>query len=760
MSEGFSDSNRKDGQNLNSDSVNKATEWTKDDWRNFIIIILLLAALVFLLICCRNNFFSKSSPNIISPHPTNSKKGLSQNFTKLDDVLSVKSNNIDSLAKTKCMDDNKEIKRGASIEYPDDKHHLAIKSINTNQRRNNVKVNPIMSLDQIEKKIVTEIRDYKLLDSSKDEISFEYLEKYYKYFLSYSDKFKKNLPIFEFAKSLSNDSIRYAENGCYKHSKVELKGVPGLEINANYIPDRYGNKRFIATEAPKNELACAAFWHMIYEKRCEIVVSLVDIFDVATSGCDYMPEIGKTRSFRGLEVSIVGNSSISDNSKQLGLYFISRTLRIRNSETGDLQVIKHLQFSEYPDKLQPEHPAIAQHFIDFLDDYMRIRQSPNSDESGQSMKPIVVHCLAGLNRSMWLISSVTLLNEMRRKGQLLCDPLSQMVFEAQMRRNCISDGQTFFFTYSFLRNAMDIEAMQLRGMSSIRRTLSDNMRKSLDKSQKFIRKLENLIVCEFNQHLEAFRRRNNSEKYMGSPLSVLISDNEEKSDESNNTEPFLNASKIPGETKNDFILAQNPQKSKRNQFWKAVCEKNCTTITLLEDIESSEIDENIDDILPTENSPIVLKKFLIHLVSTKTRFNGKLLEKTLRVTDTLIQEFQFEIKVFVVTNINIKSFCNPENLEFIIQAIYPQYAMEFQSNAMKIKMTIVDQKGAACATQLALLLTFMNHLPKISRIKPFHSISLVALFQCINCKRPKFFESTEKLTAIIENLHRLIEQHS
>ncbi|KAM4852240.1 tyrosine-protein phosphatase non-receptor type 20 isoform 2-T10 [Thomomys bottae] len=178
----------------------------------------------------------------------------------------------------------------------------------------------------------------------------------------------------------NREKNRYRDILPYDSTRVPL-GKSNDYINASYI--RIVNFEeeyfYIATQGPLSSTT-DDFWQMVLENNCNVIAMITREIEGGNVKCHhYWPYSLK----EPLELKHV---RIFLENHQILRYFIIRMLQVVKKSTGASHLVKHLQFTSWPDH---GTPASADYFIKF------VRYVRKSHVTG----PIVVHCSAGVGRT-------------------------------------------------------------------------------------------------------------------------------------------------------------------------------------------------------------------------------------------------------------------------------------------------------------------------------------------------------------------------
>ncbi|XP_071477210.1 receptor-type tyrosine-protein phosphatase eta-like [Diadema antillarum] len=189
---------------------------------------------------------------------------------------------------------------------------------------------------------------------------------------------------------------RYRNILPFDYTRVKLAGVVGNDyINANFIKDQSGNKKYIATQGPMPQ-TIEDFWEMVWENQAGTIVMMSALVEGGKTKCErYWPANEEPLQYGNTTVSLV-NSNQSD-------YFIQRTLKLEKE--GSERTVVHYQFTAWTDHGVPET-------TEPLLDLIRKVQASSAEDHG----PVVVHCSAGVGRTGTFIAADILARKIERSN--------------------------------------------------------------------------------------------------------------------------------------------------------------------------------------------------------------------------------------------------------------------------------------------------------------------------------------------------------
>ncbi|SPP88786.1 blast:Tyrosine-protein phosphatase 10D [Drosophila guanche] len=168
----------------------------------------------------------------------------------------------------------------------------------------------------------------------------------------------------------------------YDHSRFKLQPVDDDDgsdyINANYMPGHNSPREFIVTQGPLHSTR-EEFWRMCWESNSRAIVMLTRCFEKGREKCDQYWPVDRVAMFYGdIKVQLIIDTHFRD-------WSISEFMVSRNCES---RIMRHFHFTTWPDFGVPEPPQSLVRFVRAF-----------RDAIGTDMRPIIVHCSAGVGRS-------------------------------------------------------------------------------------------------------------------------------------------------------------------------------------------------------------------------------------------------------------------------------------------------------------------------------------------------------------------------
>uniref|UniRef100_A0A8C6KH58 Protein tyrosine phosphatase non-receptor type 13 n=1 Tax=Nothobranchius furzeri TaxID=105023 RepID=A0A8C6KH58_NOTFU len=223
---------------------------------------------------------------------------------------------------------------------------------------------------------------------------------------------------------------RYKNIIPFDTTRVKL-GRDGGYINANFIDMQVKDEtyRYIACQGPL-PTTLGDFWQMVWEQKSNVIAMMTQEVEGGKVKCQrYWPDTPKTAEMVDdrLQVTLIKDQHL-DN-------FIIRLIEVKDVQTGESQIVTHLNYTGWPDHGTPSQP---EHLLMFIS-YMR-----HIHRSG----PIITHCSAGIGRSGALICTDVVLGLISKDADF---DISDVVRNMRLQRQgMIQTEDQYIFCYQVI----------------------------------------------------------------------------------------------------------------------------------------------------------------------------------------------------------------------------------------------------------------------------------------------------------------------
>lgn len=242
----------------------------------------------------------------------------------------------------------------------------------------------------------------------------------------------------------------------YDCNRVKLTSAKDDYINASYLKDFCPNSLlFVITQAPL-PATFNDFWLMVWEQQVETLICLLS--DSELKSHVYFPkDRGQVLTYGAYEISLHSHKEKNG--------FVERMINLTHVKNRTSRVVVHLQFTEWPTSGVPCSPATILQFItDTLSYYKQQRNL---------VRPIVVHCSAGIGRSGCFCLITAMVWEMNQ-GHGPRDVTQVAASVSHQRKFLIQDKDQLKFCYdTVLYYAQDL--LMRRGILTTRASFDDKL---------------------------------------------------------------------------------------------------------------------------------------------------------------------------------------------------------------------------------------------------------------------------------------------
>nr|XP_034321119.1 receptor-type tyrosine-protein phosphatase epsilon-like isoform X2 [Crassostrea gigas] len=167
----------------------------------------------------------------------------------------------------------------------------------------------------------------------------------------------------------------------YDHSRVVLRSGENDYINANYIQDYDGNKRYIASQGPKSN-TLVDHWLMIWQEEVSLIVMLTNRIEGGKTKCEqYWPDLGTEVTYGDIIVRL-------QNEKHYACYVI-RQMEVHHKSKAASRVVTQMHYTHWPDHGVPDP-------LDLVTFYRHVARVIDKQKDHGLL---LVHCSAGIGRT-------------------------------------------------------------------------------------------------------------------------------------------------------------------------------------------------------------------------------------------------------------------------------------------------------------------------------------------------------------------------
>ncbi|XP_067828734.1 FERM and PDZ domain-containing protein 2 isoform X2 [Heptranchias perlo] len=231
----------------------------------------------------------------------------------------------------------------------------------------------------------------------------------------------------------NREKNRYRDILPYDKTRVHI-GDRGY-INASYIRMPIGAEEYlyIACQGPLPGTA-NDFWQMIWENKADVIAMMTRKHERGKVKCyGYWPD----KMYKPLRVNkyhlILENHQVLDS-------FEINTVKMTDSETGEVHYVKHLKFITWPDHGTPNSSEQLVRFILYMREV-------------HCSGPMVVHCSAGIGRSGVLICTDVLLSLINK--ELSFDIMDIVREMRKQRHGMIQTKDQYLFCYNVVLEILE-----------------------------------------------------------------------------------------------------------------------------------------------------------------------------------------------------------------------------------------------------------------------------------------------------------------
>ncbi|XP_067942984.1 receptor-type tyrosine-protein phosphatase alpha-like [Watersipora subatra] len=392
---------------------------------------------------------------------------------------------------------------------------------------------------------------------------------------------KRNSPNHPFRdefKTLGNPQLPHGEGRTHENAKKNrFKNItafnttrvklnvsdthPSDYVNASYIKDYQGRKKFIAAQGPF-DATIVDMWRTIQTTKATVIVMLTNLIENGKNKCSrYWPESGSTK-FGDFLVTLIETTQFSS--------YVVRKMKYAIGNVIGTVTLCH--YTEWYDHDVPSP-------VGLLSFRARVKQ-----ESAASAAPIIVHCSAGVGRTGTYIALeiliqeandskraaksidvFTCVNNLRSQRMCMVQVVEQYAFLYDMVSEALSCGNTSVPCANF---PATFQKWQQKGAGGVS-VLSEQLTRLGQTS----RSCDDGVCCSASQKENITKNRNTKALPSDRQRVLFI-----------HSDDYINATFSNGyQKKRGFILTQIPMSSTTPEYWRMVVEQKSALVIYLND---------------------------------------------------------------------------------------------------------------------------------------------------------------------------------
>ncbi|EGD77790.1 STE/STE20 protein kinase [Salpingoeca rosetta] len=179
---------------------------------------------------------------------------------------------------------------------------------------------------------------------------------------------------------------------------LAVRGIPVEHaefINANWVRDWTGERRYIATQGPKPNTV-EHFWRMVWEYDCPLIVMVTSLVENGRIKCHrYWPEFSGAKGSELVSNVMELDCGMLVEVEEVERYREYAITYIRLQWNNTEKFVRHMHLHHWPDYGVPKSTRSLVTCVDVIRDIMN---------RAEDDKPLVVHCSAGIGRTGIVLS--------------------------------------------------------------------------------------------------------------------------------------------------------------------------------------------------------------------------------------------------------------------------------------------------------------------------------------------------------------------
>ncbi|XP_062577808.1 receptor-type tyrosine-protein phosphatase epsilon-like [Saccostrea cucullata] len=492
----------------------------------------------------------------------------------------------------------------------------------------------------------------------------------------------------------------------YDHSRVILESPENDYINANFIRDIDGNRRYIASQGPKPNTV-ADHWLMIWQENVTVIIMLTNLVEGGKKKCDkYWPDLGEETTYGNIDVRLLKEKQYA--------YYIIRHLQVRrNSESTTRHVIQ-MHYTHWPDHGVPDP-------VDLMIFHKHVARIEEKSKSSF----VLVHCSAGIGRTGTFLA----LNELYRCGSSngTFNAVDYVKMMREDRMNMIQNVDQYVCLHFALNESFKGKQVVKDKVSFLKKQREDPSGSELTSE------FEELLSTK-KKYLEADMESGLSHKELNYTKEVLPVDRYKVALSSyvEGRTYYYNAVFVSSFCDNNALFAaQYPVEGQAIDFLRLLVDHESNTlvsINPLKDIPSSR------EWLPKDENSINVESYTVTKTSSST------ITPSVQKTDILIKNDESEtqeVSIYELTTWKMNDVI-PRDLQMVADVIY--HVMK-RNKLSKNPITIVSKDGA---TGCGLFCAVYNAL---QQLRQDDEVDMFTIVRQLQIRRPEMISSKEDYTA-------------
>ncbi|XP_056003136.1 receptor-type tyrosine-protein phosphatase epsilon-like isoform X2 [Ostrea edulis] len=495
----------------------------------------------------------------------------------------------------------------------------------------------------------------------------------------------------------------------YDHSRVILRSSENDYINANFIKDIDGSRKFIASQGPKiNTLA--DHWIMIWQENISVVVMLTNLVEGSKKKCEqYWPESEEEMAYGNITVRLMQEKRYAN--------YVIRQLQLRQNSESLARNVSHMHYTHWPDHGVPDPVDL----MIFHKHMVRIQQRSKDN-------PLLVHCSAGIGRTGTFIALDVLFRHGSTHGRFnVVDYIKTM---RKDRMSMIQNVDQYVFLHFALNESFKGNE-RLMDKASFVSEQSQNQNPTSE--SKLAQEFKALIAIK-KSYIEADKESGTSHKELNYNPDVLPIDRYRAALSSyvEGRSDYYNAVFVSSFCEyNNLITAQYPVEGQAEDFLRLLMDHDSNTLVSINPLR------NIPSTLewfPREN-PISLTSCVI------SRKSSSDITPSVRETEITIKTEESEVhhvKIYELATWKIDDVI-PRDLQMINDVI--KHVMNNDQSASGNPITIVSKDGA---TGCGVLCAVYN---AIQQLQQDDEVDMFTIARQLQIRRPEMISSVEEYSA-------------